>query len=54
MGSGWAGTASSGRRHLRRPPRRHRPDALRRALTDGIGHGKAYGCGLLTSARDTG
>ncbi|MEU4077649.1 type I-E CRISPR-associated protein Cas6/Cse3/CasE [Streptomyces venezuelae] len=29
------------------------PDALRRTLTDGIGHGKAYGCGLLTLARDT-
>ncbi|MCQ1577194.1 type I-E CRISPR-associated protein Cas6/Cse3/CasE [Streptomyces parvus] len=27
------------------------PDALRRTLTDGIGHGKAYGCGLLTLAR---
>ncbi|MGW2654411.1 type I-E CRISPR-associated protein Cas6/Cse3/CasE [Streptomyces sp. NPDC001478] len=29
------------------------PDALRRTLTDGIGHGKAYGCGLLTLARQT-
>jgi CRISPR system Cascade subunit CasE len=27
------------------------PDALRRTLTGGIGHGKAYGCGLLTLAR---
>ncbi|HWH01683.1 MAG TPA: type I-E CRISPR-associated protein Cas6/Cse3/CasE [Pilimelia sp.] len=26
------------------------PDALRRALTGGIGHAKAYGCGLLTLA----
>ncbi|MFI6822413.1 type I-E CRISPR-associated protein Cas6/Cse3/CasE [Micromonospora sp. NPDC050187] len=25
-------------------------DALRRAMTGGIGHGKAYGCGLLTLA----
>lgn len=27
------------------------PDALRAALTAGIGHAKAYGCGLLTLAR---
>lgn len=27
------------------------PDALRRALTHGIGRGKAYGCGLMTLAR---
>ncbi len=26
------------------------PDAFRRALTSGIGHAKAYGCGLLTLA----
>ncbi|MEU7482087.1 type I-E CRISPR-associated protein Cas6/Cse3/CasE [Lentzea sp. NPDC042327] len=26
------------------------PDALRHSLTHGIGHGKAYGCGLLTLA----
>jgi len=26
------------------------PDRLRRALTHGIGHGKAFGCGLLTLA----
>ncbi|GLF98164.1 type I-E CRISPR-associated protein Cas6/Cse3/CasE [Streptomyces yaizuensis] len=26
------------------------PDALRRTLTHGIGHGRAYGCGLLTLA----
>lgn len=26
------------------------PDALRRALTAGIGHAKAYGCGLMTLA----
>jgi CRISPR system Cascade subunit CasE len=26
------------------------PAALRAALTGGIGHGKAYGCGLLTLA----
>ncbi len=25
-------------------------DAFRRALTNGIGHAKAYGCGLLTLA----
>ena len=25
-------------------------DAFRRTLTRGIGHGKAYGCGLLTIA----
>ncbi|MFJ4703010.1 type I-E CRISPR-associated protein Cas6/Cse3/CasE [Streptomyces sp. NPDC088768] len=29
------------------------PAALRRTLTNGIGHGKAYGCGLLTLARQT-
>ena len=27
------------------------PDAFRRALTQGIGRGKAYGCGLLTIAK---
>lgn len=26
------------------------PEALRRTLTEGIGHGRAYGCGLLTLA----
>jgi CRISPR system Cascade subunit CasE len=26
------------------------PDALRHALTSGIGHARAYGCGLLTLA----
>ncbi|WP_373920440.1 type I-E CRISPR-associated protein Cas6/Cse3/CasE [Streptomyces sp. B29(2018)] len=29
------------------------PDTLRQTLTDGIGHGKAYGYGLLTLARQT-
>ncbi|WFE28279.1 type I-E CRISPR-associated protein Cas6/Cse3/CasE [Solwaraspora sp. WMMD791] len=29
------------------------PDALRRALTAGIGHAKAYGCGLMTLAPAT-
>ncbi len=27
------------------------PDVLRQALIEGLGHGKAYGCGLLTLAR---
>jgi CRISPR system Cascade subunit CasE len=27
------------------------PDALRQSLTHGLGHGKAYGCGLLILAR---
>ena len=27
------------------------PDALRHALTSGIGHTRAYGCGLLTLAK---
>ncbi|WP_127452791.1 type I-E CRISPR-associated protein Cas6/Cse3/CasE [Streptomyces sp. B29(2018)] len=27
------------------------PDALRQPLVEGIGHGRAYGCGLLTLAR---
>ncbi|MFE1130066.1 type I-E CRISPR-associated protein Cas6/Cse3/CasE [Streptomyces albidoflavus] len=27
------------------------PDALRQTLVEGIGHGRAYGCGLLTLAR---
>lgn len=30
------------------------PDALRRALTNGIGRAKAYGCGLLTLAKPNG
>jgi hypothetical protein len=45
-----AAAGQPGHRHLRRPPRGHRPQLLRRTLTQGIGKAKAYGCGLLTLA----